>query len=168
MVNDDFIIVARVGAPHGVKGMVKIHSFTSPKENIIDYHPWYIRRGKTWQTVETEQCEHRGELILAQFAGCSDREKAAAYTNCDIAITRDMLPALANDEYYWCDLEGLTVIDKDGKTLGTSLHMMETGANDVLVVKGEKEFGIPFILNDVILEVDLENKVIRVDWEPLY
>ena len=90
---------------------------------------------------------------------------AATLIDCDIAVSRDDLPEAEEGTYYWADLEGLQVVHKDGTVLGTVAYLLETGANDVLVIEGDKERLVPFIADEVILDVDVTNGVIRVDWE---
>ncbi len=84
---------------------------------------------------------------------------------CEIGIPRDELPATQPDEYYWHDLQGLTVVTLAGERLGTVDHLIETGANDVLVVEGDRERLIPFVMGQVIVGVDLDKGEIRVDWD---
>ena len=84
----------------------------------------------------------------------------------DVAVHRRQLPAAEAGRYYWVDLIGLSVVNREGIALGTVIALMETGANDVLVVQGERERLIPFVLGRVVLDVDLEAGVIEVDWLP--
>jgi 16S rRNA processing protein RimM len=103
--------------------------------------------------------------VIAHLAGCENRDQAQALMGCEIAIRRDQLPDAAPGEYYWRDLQGLTVVTIEGELLGTVDHLIETGANDVLVVKGDRERLIPFVLNQVIVNVDLDKQELRVDWD---
>ncbi len=104
--------------------------------------------------------------MRVKIAGCDDRNQAGLYTNAEIGVYREQLPQLGGDEYYWSDLENLTVINQQGIILGQVSHLVETGANDVIVVKGEKEHLIPYILDQFILNIDLKNGRIEVDWDP--
>lgn len=166
--NDDYIIVGKIGAPYGVRGWVKIQSFTEPLENILHYQPWFFAdKQNNWQEVATESRQVHGLSLMAKFADVDSPEAARLLTGKTIAIPRDLLPKLNNDEYYWSDLQGLTVLDKEGKALGIVTSLMETGANDVLIVKGEKEFAVPYLPGKSILSIDLEKREIRVDWEPI-
>jgi 16S rRNA processing protein RimM len=99
------------------------------------------------------------------FDGADDRDDAVAFINCEIAVERDEMPEADDGSYYWADLEGLRVINRDGTELGRVAYLMETGANDVLVTEGERERLIPFIADKVILDVDFDEGVISVDWE---
>lgn len=106
-----------------------------------------------------------GKGVIALLADCSDRDQARALTGCEIGISRDALPAAQPGEYYWHDLQGLKVVTLAGEALGSVDHLIETGANDVLVVKGDRERLIPFVMGQVIVQVDLEQGEIRVDWD---
>lgn len=115
--------------------------------------------------LSLEEGKKHGKTVIARLRGVTDRDAAAEYVGIDIGIARDDMPALEQDEYYWADLEGLEVWQVDGRLLGTVDHLLATGANDVLVVKGEEEILIPFVTNEVVKDVDLATGVIRVDWE---
>lgn len=122
-------------------------------------------RDGVWQAAQVEEGKRHGKSIIACFEGVADRDEAAGFVGCDIAISRDELPVADAGSYYWADLEGLRVMHRDGTELGNVAYLLETGANDVLVVEGERERLIPFIADKVILDVDLEKGVIIVDWE---
>ncbi len=158
------IIVGRFGKPFGVKGWIKVNSFTDPPENILLYDPWLISLDKNWQEIEVEEGKVHGQAILAKLAVCNTPEEAKAYTHKDIAVSRSQLPELEQDEYYWSDLEGMSVVNTQGTELGQVAYFIATGANDVMVVKAEKEYLIPY-LSSVIISVDQEKRVIIVDWD---
>ncbi len=162
----EYIVVGKVGKSHGVKGWVKIHSFTEVKTNILRYKPWFLQDKHEWHTVEVE-AKRLGNQIVAKFAGIDSPEAAQAFVNKDIAIERSQLPDLAEDEVYWNDLIGLTVINQQQQFLGTVSHLFTTLANAILVVKKEdKEHLIPYILDHHIIKVDIANKQIVVEWDP--
>ena len=160
------IVMARVGAPYGVKGWVHITTYTEAPENLLDYAHWNLLRQGQWQVVEVLQGRPHGKGLVVQLAGCDDRDAAALLTGSDIGIYREQLPAAADDEYYWSDLLGMQVTTTGGAVLGVVDHLIETGANDVLVIRGEREHLVPFITGQVIKSVDLEAREIRVDWDP--
>lgn len=163
----DLVIIGRVGAVHGVKGAVKVHSFTEPKEQILDYHPWLIHHNHQWQALKVLSTHWHGQFLLVQFENFSDRDEVRLLTNADIAVSRSQLAPLAENEYYWRDLIGLTVYTPDGTLLGVVDSLLETGANDVLVVKNDKkEHLIPYLLGQFIQEINLEEKRIIADWDP--
>ncbi len=164
---DDYLIVGRISGLYGVRGWVKIFSHTEPRENILSYRAWYLRHGNEWQPVELAEGRLHGKGVVARLAGCDDRDVAAGLIGSDIAILRSQLQQAAPGEYYWADLIGLQVNTVDGVDLGTVDHLLETGSNDVLVVRqGKHERLIPFIRGQVVREIDLAGKRIVVDWDP--
>ncbi|MGB6977140.1 MAG: ribosome maturation factor RimM [Gammaproteobacteria bacterium] len=161
------VVVGRFGAPHGLNGLIKVNSFTQPINNILHYRPWLIQTNGEWQPLALQTVEQRGRNIVAKPVGCNDSEAARHYTSLDIAITRDQLPSLPAGEYYWHELVGLRVVNQEGVELGVVDSLLATGANDVLVVKGERERLIPY-LKQVILRVDAAKGVIKVDWDATF
>lgn len=161
----EHLIVGRVGAVHGVHGWLKIFSHTVPRENIVHYLPWQLRmHDGHWKTVALSGMRANEHLIIVQFEGCVNREEARIYTGAEIAVSRTQLPMLAKNEYYWADLLGLDVLTKEKQTLGKVASLLETGSNDVLVVKGEREHLIPYLPGDVVLDINLSKGQIIVDW----
>jgi len=125
-----------------------------------------MKRAGQWQPVDLAEGKPHGKTVVARFEGVDDRDQAAGLLNSQIAVERAALPATEKDEYYWTDLEGLTVEKPGGEVLGTVAYLLETGANDVLVVRrGDRELLVPFVTGHVIKDVDLDKAVIRVDWE---
>ena len=160
------VIIGRISGLFGVRGWVKIHSFTDPREAILDYRDWLIESGEEWRSIVVAEGKPHGKTIIARLEGIDDRDVAAGYVQASIGVERSELPETADGEFYWSDLEGLTVRKKDGKVLGTVAHLLETGANDVLVVReAEREVLVPFVLGQVVKDVDLDNGLIDVDWE---
>jgi 16S rRNA processing protein RimM len=163
---DDLLIVGRISGLFGVKGWVKIFSHTDPREKIVEYNPWYVRKGKGWQKMKVVQGQRHGKGVIVQLESCNDRDAASTLIGADIALHRDQLPHLQAGEYYWTDLEGLRVVTTQGKELGRVDHLIETGSNDVLVVKGDRERLVPYIRDEVIVRVNLAEGIIEVDWDP--
>lgn len=162
-----FVTLGRVSGFHGVRGWVKIHSETDPRDNIVRYSPWYLDRGQGWERQELDGGRAQGKGVVAKFAGCDDRDQATEWQGAIIAVRRDQLDdSLDEGEYYWTDLEGLEVVTVDGVVLGRIDHLFETGANDVMVVSGERERLLPYLWDQVVKEVDLENRRMVVDWDP--
>lgn len=141
-------------------------SATAPREGIVDYNPWLLKLGDEWKSFEVESGRRHGKTVVVKLAGIDDRDQAALLCNAEIAVRREQLPAAKADEIYWADLEGLAVRTVDGVELGRIEHLIETGANDVLVVKGERERLIPFVREQVVKSVDLETGTVTVDWDP--
>jgi 16S rRNA processing protein RimM len=160
------VILGRIAGVYGVRGWVKVFSETKPKENIFDYNPWLINLDGSWQRIEVIEGKPHGKGLVAHLAGYDDRDLARKLVGAEIAIERERLPAAAEGEYYWADLVGLKVITLDGTELGVVDHLLETGANDVLVVQGERERLVPFVQGQYVREVDLETGLIKVDWDP--
>jgi 16S rRNA processing protein RimM len=162
----NMIVVGKISGLYGVRGWCKVFSHTEPRDNILMYSPWYLRKGNEWQAVELQEGRQHGKGIIAHLQGCDDRDAATALMGTEVAIKREQLASLAADEYYWSDLVGCQVETVDGVELGHIDRMMETGANDVIVVAGERERLIPFVQGDVVVEVDIAAKRVRVDWDP--
>ncbi|WP_338065422.1 ribosome maturation factor RimM [Thiospirillum jenense] len=161
------ITLGKIAGVFGIQGWVKVHSATAPRDNILRYSPWRLRRGDQdvgSYRVRSGQVHNKG--LIAWLDGCDDRDQAAALVGLDIVIERQQLPPPSTDEFYWVDLEGLTVETAAGVTLGRVTHLLTTGANDVLVVHGDRERLLPFIWDQVILDVDFERGRVRVDWDP--
>lgn len=159
------VTLGRISGLHGVQGWLKIFSDTRPRENILNYSPWYLQRGQDWEKWTLEKGRRQGKLVVAKLQGCNDRESARKLMDSVIAVHRSQLPA-AQDQYYWADLEGLRVVTVQGVELGSVSHLFETGANDVLVVRGDRERLLPWIWKQVIQDVDLAQGCITVDWDP--
>ncbi len=164
---DETIRVGHIIGAQGVRGWVKVYSDTSPRENILSYSPWKIQTGDLWQTVEING-RLQGKNVLAKLDGIEDRDQAIELAGSKIYILAEQLPKLDEGEYYWSDLIGLEVESLQAEPLGTIEMMMETGANDVMVLRGDRERLIPFVINDVVRKIDLTNKRIVVDWKPDY
>ncbi len=168
------LIIGRISGVYGVKGWVKVYSDTDPREGITDYNPWYLKQGSgnngEWREVKVETGRRQAKTVIAKLEGVDDRDAAMQLSGALIAIMPGQLKQLAKDEYYWRDLIGLRVINREGVELGTVQRLMETGANDVLVVGSAdrwdgKEHLIPWTMGQAVLEVDLGQQLIRVDWD---
>jgi len=158
------VALGYISAVHGIKGWVKVHSWTRPIEAILEYQPWLL--GVEKSPVKIIDGRKQGKGLVALLPGFEDREQAATLVGQQIFVGRDQLPATDEGEYYWSDLEGLEVRTTDGDVLGRVERLMETGANDVLVIRGQREHLVPFIQGQYVTRVDLEGGVIEVDWDP--
>ncbi len=157
------VVMGRISAPYGVKGWVKIHPFTETIDSLLDFPVWHLGDGETWRESRVIEAAVHGDSVVASLDGCLGRDAAEALKGLQVAVPRGSLPDAHEDEYYWSDLIGLRVVGKDGVELGVVQGMIETGANDVLDVKGDARHLIPFV-SDYIVEVDLKNGLIRADW----
>lgn len=162
------VVVGRIAGVHGIKGWVKVESFTEPPAQLLKFSPWWLRLDSQWRAFEPDQGRAHGKALVAHLAGCDDRDVAATLHGAEIAIWREQFPALPNGEYYRADLEGLNVVTGAGVALGRIERLFDTGANVVMVVRGERERLIPFLRGDVVLDVDLAGGVMTVDWDPQF
>ena len=162
---DEVLVMGRIASPFGVRGWLRINAYTAVADDLLDYSPWYLKLKGQWQAVEPVAGRHHGKGVVVQLKECHDRDDAAALTGTEIGVYRSQLPPVDADEYYWSDLIGMQVITKEDQVLGVVDHLLETGANDVIVVKGKHEYLVPFIREQVVESVDLENRIIRVDWD---
>ncbi len=173
------VILGRITGVYGVKGWLKVFSYTDPKESIVDYSPWYIRpenrKKSPWTRVKLKAGKRHAKTVVAKLEHCNDRDQAQAYVGSEIAVDLSQLEDLSDsDEFYWHELIGLRVINQQNIELGVVKKIMETGANDVLVVATEgegaeteyKEHLIPWTMHIAIIAVDLEQGIIEVDWDP--
>ncbi len=165
MTQQDTIQAGRITGLYGVRGWVKVYSYTQPRENIIQYSPWLVKLNGQWRKFEIAEGRAHGKGVVVRLDGYQDRSQATELIGSDIEIRREQLPELSVDEYYWSDLEGMKVCTKSGQELGVVDHLLETGANDVLVVKGERERLIPYLRDDVVVDIDVKSNTITVDWD---
>jgi len=158
------ITLGYISGVYGLKGMVKVYSYTGPREDILKYKTWrLLKNGKT-SVYKLEAGRKQGKGIVAKLETIDDPDAAASLIKADIVVSRNDLPKLPRGEYYWTDLIGLDVFNTEGKFYGKVDYLFETGANDVVVVKGDTEILIPFIKGDYIKEINLEKGTILVDW----
>ncbi|WMS88613.1 ribosome maturation factor RimM [Pleionea litopenaei] len=170
---EEIVVIGKITSAFGVKGGVKVFSYTKPRLNILNYSPWLLKLNGQWQPVERLYGRQQGKSIAAELKGYSNRDQAEALAGVDIAITSDQLPQLSNDEFYWRDLVGMRVVNQEAIDFGLVSHLIETGSNDVLVVletaeqasgKKRKERMIPFT-QDAVINIDREAQLITVEWD---
>jgi 16S rRNA processing protein RimM len=142
-----------------------VYSSTATREAILDYSPWLLKVGAEWKAYTVINGQIQGKAIVAQLDGVDNRDLAEKLVGCTVAISREQLKPLRNNEYYWADLLGLEVVNTQGQAFGKVDSLFETGSNDVLVVQGERERLVPWIMHQVIRSVDLNEKRIVVDWD---
>jgi 16S rRNA processing protein RimM len=165
---DRFIRLGEICGVYGIKGWVKLLSFTDPRGNLLQYPKWLLERGDRREPFAVEASREGGKILTAKLAGIDDREAAAALMGAGIVVPRESLPECAPGEYYWADLVGLSVQSRSGEHLGRVERLIATGANDVLVLDGDGGRMIPFVQGDVVIDVDLAGGVIVVDWDRSY
>ena len=170
--DDTHVVLGKLTSPHGIKGWLKVYSYTNPMDSILEYPEWWVRHGETLTRMTVVQGSRQGKGLVVQLKGVDDRTAAEALAQADILMPKESLPELSDDEYYWHELEGLTVFTRSGERLGQVSYLFETGANDVMVVRGDndaidkRERLLPFLPDDVIVEIDLEDGRMVVDWDP--
>lgn len=161
------ILLGRFVGAFGIRGQVKLESWTEPRDSIFRYQPWILR---TPDGAERELAGVRGKAsgkhLVADVPDVHDRDAADALRGIEIFVPRDALPPPRPGEFYWVDLEGMRVTNAEGVDFGTVSHLFSTGANDVLVVRGDRERLIPFVEPDFVREVDFDRQHILVDWDP--
>ena len=159
------VVLGRISGLFGVRGWVRVFSYTEPREAFLQYKGLLLGRFGDWQSTKVAEGQRHGKSVILRLEGCDDRDQAAALIGSEIGAIRSELPEPEDGHYYWSDLIGLLVVHRDGTELGRVKDMLETGAHDVMVVKGEQERLIPFVMEEVVISVDLEEKLISVDWE---
>ncbi len=159
----------------GLKGWVKVHSDTDPRDNIVRFDAWLLRAGAEagWRAVRVLDGRAQGKTIVARLEGIEDRDAAQRLVGSEIAVRRSDLPPAGADEYYWTDLTGMDVVTVDGASIGPVDRLFETGANDVVVVADRRdgakpgaEILVPWVRPDVVVEVDASARRITIDWDP--
>ena len=163
---EKWVILGRVSGVFGIKGWLKVQSYTDPRDNIAEFAVWALRMNGVDRVFEVEDAQGHAGNVVAKLRGLDDRDRARDWVGAEIVIEREQLPALEANEFYWTDLEGLEVRTTAGEVLGTVDHLLATGANDVLVLGGAQGVLIPFVVGSVVKEVDLRGGVIVVDWSP--
>jgi len=159
-----WVLLGRIVGVFGVKGWVRIESYTRPREAIFGYSPWGLSLKAGWERRAVIDGEARSKSLVARIEGIDDRELARELIGTEIAVPRDDLPAPDEGEIYWADLIGCSVVNQENQEFGNVTGLLETGANDVLIVEGEKERLIPYT-DQVVKDVDLDRAQIRVDWD---
>lgn len=162
----DFIVIGKITGVFGVRGGLKVYSYTEPYDNILSYSPWYVSTAGTWVKHVVRDGHAKGKGVVAFLSDCTDRDTAAVLVHGEVAVRRSQLPPTEAGEYYWSDLIGLRVVTVNSVELGQVIQLFETGANDVLVVQGERERMIPYLPRQVVREVNVVRGEIVVDWDP--
>ncbi len=162
------VTLGKISGVFGVKGWVKVHSFTDPRDSIVEFDPWILRSGDSDDIVVVESGKPHGRTVIAKLEGIDDRDRALEVVGAEIAVEREALAPCEPGEYYWTDLVNHEVVTEAGVVLGKLDYLFETGGHDVMVVAGDRQRLIPFVTDEIVLEVDMENRVIVVDWDPTY
>ena len=158
------LLVGKINGFFGVQGWVKIFSYTEPRKNILEYQPWYFIDDGTYKPIEMTTGREQSKTIVAHVKGIDNKDQAVQLIGKSLYIDKDQLPQLDDNEHYWHELVGFRVINKDGIDLGVVDYLVDTGSNNVLVIKGNKEHWIPYI-EPYLVSIDKQNRVINVDWD---
>ncbi|AXS84669.1 MULTISPECIES: ribosome maturation factor RimM [Marinobacter] len=165
-------VIGRITSVFGVKGWLKVFSYTDPKEGILNYPDWTLDLDGKRIPARLEEGRRQGQAIVVRLKGIDDRELARTYCGAEVRVSRAELPELPDGEYYWFQLEGLEVFTVEDECLGKVHHLIETGSNDVLVVQAtagsidQRERLIPYLPDQVVRKVDLASQRMVVDWDP--
>ena len=165
------VVLGKIVSVHGVRGAVKVYSHTDPLDNVLDYAEWSLNRGSEQRTVSVLGGRVQGRVLVVNLKGIDDRNKAEELVDFEISIASDALPELEDGDFYWHQLEGLQVVNQEGQLLGKEDHLLETGSNDVMVVKpcagsvDQRERLLPYLPGQFVIKVDLETQVMQVDWD---
>ena len=167
MKHDEIIVLGKISGLFGIKGWVKIYSETRPKEGICDYSAFNLQINGKWQHCEVEAIKPQSKTIIAKFKNINSPEEAQLLQGATIGLAASELPKLDQNTYYWRDLIGSQVKNHEGVDFGIVDAILETGANDVLVIKDvdNKERLVPFTVGHAIVSVNHEQKLIIVDWD---
>ena len=165
--NERRILLGRIVGAFGIRGQIKIESWTEPREAIFRYQPWILREPSGRERTFTgARGRESGKHLVAEFPDVDDRNLVEAMRGTEIFVPRSALPPPRPGEFYWVDLEGFRVVTVEGIALGNVSHLFSTGANDVLAVRGDRERLVPFVEPDFVKSVDFEAGLITVDWDP--
>ena len=163
------VVMGRIVAPYGVLGWLKVLPDTETLDSLFDYPTWWVGKDDQWREMQVQDAKIHNDVLVVKLEGIDDRDAAFACKGKQVAVPRESLPEPEENEYYWSDLIGVAVKNKQGEDFGHVIDVLETGANDVLVVNTGKERGnverlLPFI-DQVVLEVDVNAKTMLVDWD---
>ena len=166
MEDDKKIYLGKISGVHGIKGWLKIHSFSSPPENILNYPKWIINNQGEEECYSVEQGRKQNNKIVVKLEKIDDRNTAESLINSKIQILRSDLPKLSNENYYWSDLVGLSVLNSEETVIGKIESLIETTANDIMVINTSKNERVlvPFVMHEIIKEVNLELNYVKIDW----
>ena len=166
---DDLVVMARIAAPLGVKGWLRVQPFSELDDALADFPEWWLHRGSEWVVCKVEAFQPHGKQMAAKLAGIEDRDAAFALRGTEVAIPRSSLPKAGENEYYWSDLIGLEVRDLQNQHLGHVREMLAAGAHDVMVVSSAEaqDILIPFV-GAIVHDVDMQAGWLSVDWQADY
>jgi 16S rRNA processing protein RimM len=166
------VVLGKIVSVHGIRGSVKIKSDTDPLDNALDYPEWILRKDNQTRSIKVLDGRVQGRVLVVNLEGVADRDQALSMVGYEICVAGNALPDLDAGEYYWHQLEGLQVVTVQGELLGLIDHLLETGSNDVIVVKpcegslDQRERLLPYLPDLYVKSIDLQAGVMQVDWDP--
>jgi 16S rRNA processing protein RimM len=169
--SEEFVPVGKIAGVFGIKGWLKVFSYTDPRKNILSYSPLYLSLKGEWVEAKVSKGRVQGKGIVIALENVTDPEQALPLVGTALAIKKEQLKPTGLDEFYWSELPGLTVVNLDEVVLGQVESLVETGAHDVLVIKDKEQKTqrfIPFVMEEIVQKVDLDGGFILVDWESDY
>jgi 16S rRNA processing protein RimM len=159
------ILIARMIGAFGISGEIKCQSFANPEQQLLKYKPLIMVHNGVERILDSLSGRMMAKGLVIRLPEITDRDAAQALHGAELWITRSQLPAPKDGEFYWVDLEGLRVVNREGISLGTVSHLFDTPANPILVAQGERDRLIPFLMDRFIDAVDIEAGEVRVDWD---
>lgn len=159
------VVIGRFGSPFGVKGWIKVHSFTEPEENLLTYTNWYSLERGIWSVIKHDDYAKHGKGWIVHLVGYDSPEAVRFLASTDIAVARSDFPLLAEDEFYISDIVGFTAMNLEGATLGLVTGFVDSGAHELLVIQGEKEHLVPLVKDRFLKTIDKSKRCILVDWD---
>ncbi len=158
------VVMGRIIAPFGIRGWLKIKTFTEAPDALVDFPVWWLNTADGWREHKLAEWEMHSKGLVALLENVADRTAAEMLKGIEVGVPRELLPDTRGKTFYWADLVGLEVVNKQNESLGKIDSLLETGANDVLVVKGNVERLIPYV-DEIIIDIDLDAKRVTVDWQ---
>jgi 16S rRNA processing protein RimM len=162
---DRIVVLGRISGVFGVKGWVKIQSYTDPQDNLLDYPVWQLQQRGEWKPVRWAEGRPANRTLLGKFDNVSNPDEAQTLVGAEIGVWRSEMPPPAPGEYYWEDLAGLDAYSPTGQWLGKVDHFRETAVHPLMVIRGEAEHLVPLV-KERLLAVDLAAGRMTVDWDP--
>jgi len=158
------IELGTVGAPFGVRGWVKLRSYTDPPERLLDHRRFQLLLDGAWKTYAVEADGRSGGQLTVKLAGIEDRNSAQALRGAAIGVLRSDLPPRDDRDFYRADLIGCEVVNLTGVRLGAVAYFIEIPAHALMVVRGEREYWVPAVPQH-LRRVDLGSRRVVVDWD---
>lgn len=162
ILTDDFLAVGKIAKAHGIKGELKVVSYSGAAEELLGFKIFYVQCQSVCKSYAVLRSRPQGKFTIVQLSGVASRDAADALIGAELFVLKRDMPVLADDEFYWHELVGLNVVTDKGVGLGRILSLLATGAHDILVVHGNgQEYLLP-ATNDIVVRVDREEGVVVV------